>query len=119
MVDQPMSNNTVLLEIEDSIKQATIAVDLGAAVERLCNNRDFKKVFLEGYFEQEAIRLVHLKSDSNMQTQGSQESILKLMDAIGSVRQYLDTKRQLAGLAMRAIASDEQTREELLAEDIQ
>lgn len=111
-----MSNDNMLQNLEESIKQATVVAELGAAVERLRSNRDFKRVIIEGYFEQEAIRLVHLKADSNMQSVGSQESIVKQMDAIGSLSQYLNTKRQLAGVALRSIASDEQTREELLVE---
>ena len=119
MVDQTMSHTDALQEIESSIKQASEFVDFGNAIERLRSNRDFKKVIMEGYFEKEAIRLVHLKADSAMQSNLNQTDIVKQMDAIGALNQFFLTKGQIARMAARSIESDEQTREELLAEDIQ
>lgn len=104
--------------IERSIKQAKVIVDFGDAIERLRSNKDFKKVFSEGYFQQEAIRLVHLKADPSMQTPASQESIIAQMDAIGAVSQYLTIGLQLAVMAGKQIASDEETREEIIAEEL-
>ena len=111
-------SNDAIQEIELSIKEAQKMVDLGAAVQRLATNRDFKKVILEGFFEDEAIRLVHLKADPNMQSSDSQKAILTQMDAIGALRQYLETLAQLAGMAQKSIEADEQTRDELLAEGL-
>lgn len=108
---------TELQQLEQNIKQAQKAVDLGDALERLRNNRDFKKVFIEGYFEQEAIRLVHLKADSNLQAPEAQQSIVAQMDAIGGVLQYMQTVMVRADMARRSVAADEQTRDEILAED--
>lgn len=112
-----MSNNNEIQQLEASIQHAKTVVDFGATVERLFNNRDFKKVISEGYFEQEAIRLVHLKADPNMQSVAQQEAIVKQMDAIGSLKQYLRTKCHIATQAVRSIAADEETRDELLAEE--
>ena len=50
-------------EIELEINQAKEKVALKDSLEKLIKNRDFKKVITEGYFEQEAIRLVLLKAD--------------------------------------------------------
>lgn len=104
-----------LHEIELNIKQAQKIVEQGNALERLRNNNDFKKVIMEGYFEQEAIRLVHLKADQNMQDVERQKSILNQIDAIGSLNQYFQTVFHRSSLASKAIAADEETREELLA----
>ena len=106
-------------EIELNITQAKAIVDRGAALERLRNNRDFKKVVLEGYFEKEAIRLVHLKSDFNMQSAESQANILDQINAIGALSGYFNTVRHQGMLAEKAILSDEETRDELLAEGIE
>jgi len=38
-------------------------VDLRDAIERLIRNEDFNKVFMKGYCENEAIRVVHLHGD--------------------------------------------------------
>lgn len=109
-------NDNELQQIETNIKQARNLADLGNCLERLRNNRDFKKVIMEGYFEQEAIRLVHLKSDPNMQTNDKQSSIVSQMNAIGTLRQYFSTVSTLASMAAKSIESDEQTRDDLLSE---
>lgn len=111
-------STTEIQEIELNIKQARKIVELGEALERLRNNRDFKKVIQEGYFEQEAIRLVHLKADQAMQTAAFQESIIKQVDAIGALNQYFQTVFHRAGLAQKAITADEEMRDELLAEEL-
>jgi hypothetical protein len=112
-----MSNATIQA-IEDNIKQARKLVEVGEALERLKNNRDFKKVMIEGYFEQEAIRLVHLKSDQNVQSPDMQKSINSQIDAIGAVSQYFSTVLHKASIARKAIASDEEARDEILEEEL-
>lgn len=107
-----------LQQIESNLKRNAVLTELGNALARLKGNRDFKKVILEGLFEDEAIRLVHLKADPNMQGIDSQKAILTQMDAIGALRQYLETLAQLAGMAQKSIEADEQTRDELLAEGL-
>lgn len=106
-----------LEQIEHSIKQAKPVVEFGNCLERLKSNKDFKKVFLEGYFEQEAIRLVHLKADPSQQSAEKQQAIIAQMDAIGAVSAYLNTALHLARMANRQIESDEQAREELISEE--
>jgi hypothetical protein len=113
-----MSRN-VIEEIELNIKEARKVVELGASLERLYSNRDFKKVILEGYFEQEAIRLVQLKADPAMQDEKSQQAIWKLMDAIGRLNQYFRMVIQQADMAKSAIESDEAEKESLLAEELE
>lgn len=113
-----MDNTQAIQDIELNIKQAQLLVDTGNALERLRSNRDFKAVVMDGYFEKEAVRLVHLKGDPNMQTPEYQASIIKQMDAIGALNQYFNTVFHRASLAEKAIAADEETRDELLNEDL-
>jgi CHAT domain-containing protein len=110
-----MSNET-LQAIEANIREAKKIVDQGDALERLRSNRDFKKVILDGYFADEAIRLVHLKASPAMQSPDMQKSIISQMDAIGSLDQYFTTVLQKASIARKAISADEETRDEILAE---
>lgn len=107
-----------LQAIEKNIEQAKELVELGNAVERLRSNRDFKKIVVNGYFEDEAIRLVHLKADPGMQRAESQASILKQMDAIGSFSSYLSTILHQASLAEKAIEVGEADKEDFLAGEI-
>lgn len=109
-------SSTELQQLERSIKQAQKLVDLGESLERLRSNRDFKKIFIEGYFEQEAIRLVHLRADQNMQSADSRKSIDAQIDAIGTVHQYLQTISIQAQMAARGMEADEETRDILLVE---
>ena len=110
-----LNNNVAQLEMNISCSKELIA--MGEALVRLMANRDFKQVIDVGYFEQEAIRLVHLKADPNMQSAESQRNILMQMDAIGSLKQYLRVKCRVAEQAVHSIAADEETRDELLAEE--
>lgn len=112
-----MSNDTIQ-SIEDSIKRNRKLVELGESLERLRGNRDFKKLVLEGYFEQEAIRLVHLKAEPAFQTADRQASITVQMDSIGTLVQFFNTTLQLANLGRKGIESDEVAREEILAEEL-
>ena len=111
-----MNVTETIQAIESNINEAKKIADVGDCLERLRLNRDFKKVIMEGYFEKEAIRLVHLKADPKMQSPDSQKSILAQMDAIGSLNQYFYAVFAQAQIARKAIVSDEEARDELLAE---
>lgn len=104
--------------IEQNIKQAKARVEFGAALDRLCTNKDFKLVILEGYLKDEAVRLVHLKASPAMQAPDMQASIAASLDAIGALNQYFLTTDQLAAQAEKSIASDESMLEELAAEEL-
>ena len=105
-----------LEQIEASIAQSKEIIGIGHALERLRANRDFRKLILEGYFQQEAIRLVHLKADDNMQDSERQKSILTQIDAIGSFAQYLQLLSTQARMAAKNLEADEQARDELIEE---
>lgn len=111
-----MSSIESIKELESSIQRANEHVELGKALERLFINRDFKLVIKDGYFRDEAVRLVHLKADPAMESASSQESIIKQMDAIGSLSQYFVVLNMLARNGNRSIEADEQTLDELHSE---
>lgn len=100
---------TQIEAIEKERANATSLVNLGTSLERLKKNRDFITLISKGYFEQEAIRLVHLKSDPNMQSEEAQKFIIGQIDAIGALRGYLDTIFSRANMASKVIedASEE------------
>lgn len=109
-----ISTEQQVQHIERDIKASKKIIEVGDALSRLKSNRDFKKVVLDEYFEQEAIRLVHLKSDSNMQSASSQEFILKQMDAVGAFKSYLQLIERNAELARKTLEFNEQMRDEIL-----
>lgn len=112
-----MSNDTVQ-QIEESIRQHKVAVELDKALQRLTQNRDFIQVIKTGYLEQEAIRLVHLKADPFMATPERQASIVAQIDAIGGLLAYFRTIGQNAIQALKNIEQDEAVRDEILAEEL-
>lgn len=103
-----------LEELEKCIEQASNTVKLGDSLKRLSSNREFKQIVLEGYFKDEAVRLVHLKSDSNMQSNETQASILNQINAIGAFSNYLDIILYKANLAEKSIESAEEAKDEYL-----
>jgi hypothetical protein len=105
-------------ELEANIGVAKEAIELGAALERLFSNRDFKKVVLNGYFEKEAVRLVHLKSSKYCKDSDNQISIVAEIDAIGNFSNYLSSITDNAAFARKTVHADEETRDELLNEDL-
>ena len=106
-------------QLEANIQAAREIVALGNALERLKHNQDFKAVVLTGYFKEEAVRLVHLKSAPGMQTGERQASILRDIDAIGALSSYFDAVRHLTMQAAKSLADDEATLEELAREELE
>jgi hypothetical protein len=113
------STDSQIQQIERSIKESQRLVDFGDALIRLKANRDFQKVIQKGYFEEEAIRLVHAKSDASLQSADSQKSLITQMDAIGGLAQYFHTMAYRAEMARKAIAYDTEARDEMLAGELE
>jgi len=110
-------SNSEIKDIEESMKGARKLIALGDSLERLKSNRDFRLLVSEGYFEKEAVRLVHLKSNPGFQSPQMQDSVLKQIDAIGNLNLYFQTISQQAALARKSLEQDEEARDELLAEE--
>lgn len=111
-----MSNQDEINAIERNVKDAKELKALGTSLERLVNNRDFQKVIKQGYFADEAVRLVHAKGDPACQTTEKQASIIRQMDSISNLNQYFQTILHTAGLADKAIEEGEAVLEEMRAE---
>ena len=111
-----MTPSDILKSLEANIKVGNDAVDFGKALERLHNNKDFKRVILDGYFKDEARRLVHLLSAVDMQTKDKQESIIKQMEGIGQLSQYFNVVKFHARQGQKSVDECEELREEILVE---
>ncbi len=103
--------------IEHQISNAQVSIKFAEALERLKKNKDFKDTILKGYFEEEAIRLVHLKGAPDMQSDEAQKMIITQIDSIGSFRSYLDTAYFKAKMARKTIEDGEAELEAIHAED--
>lgn len=100
-------------QLEHVLQTAKQAEELGNALERLMKNRDFKSLILDGYLEREAVRLVHLKADPNMQTPERQAGILMQIDSIGALTSYLNGIRQQSAQGTKIRIEAEETLEEI------
>jgi rRNA processing protein Krr1/Pno1 len=87
-----------LAEIEISLEQAKEVVAMGLALQRLYSNQDFIKVIGDGYFKDEALRLVYLKGDSVLDAEAMKD-VDNQITAIGLLRTYF---RRLMGQAQQA-----------------
>lgn len=102
--------------IEITIEKAKYFVESGKSMQNLLNNSDFKMVFIEGYMEKEAIRLVKFKADVNAQKPETQMDILKDIDAIGAFNQFIINIQKRGQMALETISQNEIAREEILDE---
>ena len=90
-------------QLEHEIQTSKKSVELGNALERLFNNRDFKNIVLKGYLEQEAVRLVHLKASPEMDTTAKQAAIVRDIDAIGALSSFFKEIQRQAELGRKNI----------------
>lgn len=106
-------------EIEVSMQQAKQTIAMADALERLHHNADFKQIILEGYFKDEAVRLVHIKGDPNLQDPVKQASIVRDMDAIASLRLFFGTIYQRADWARSAMDAGQEALDEIRNEEME
>lgn len=106
-----------LNDVEISIEDARKTVNRMKDLQQLLDSPIWENIIENGYFRDEASRLVLLKADPAMLGDKEQKQIQIAIDAIGPFRQYLRTIMQFGMMAERAMEDDENTREELLAEE--
>ena len=111
-----MSNNTELEQINLTIEEAEKQIAKMDALDRLRENKDFQLLIENGYFKDEASRLVLLKADPNFQKEEDQIASDKMIIAIGYFRQYLRTIYQLGSIAKRSLDDYRDTRNEIMTE---
>jgi hypothetical protein len=108
-------NSTELESIDVTIEQAEQAVALAESLQRLGENKDFKKLIHENYFKEEPVRLVLLKAVPQMAGDNEQKSIDIAITGIGAFRQYLSTVYMLGNQAQKALQDSLEERENILA----
>jgi len=106
-----------LEEVEIQLEMATKMRKLRDAYVKLSNNKQFKDVILEGYFKEEAARLVMAKS-SNLGPDQMQV-VDGMIIGVGSLANYFEMIMRRGAEMDVAVGEHEQTREEILAEEIQ
>lgn len=109
-----MTTENQLNKLERDAKALKAQIDLGTALDKLRSNRDFNKVIAEGYLKDEAIRLVHLKGDPAVQSPASQASIIRDIDAIGSLASFFALIQRNTDIAKKQLADLDEERTYLM-----
>jgi len=106
-----------LKQLEVDVNVARAAIDKMHALDRLYNNKDFQAVIADGYFKDEASRLVLLKGDININEE-AEAHCLKMINGIGCLRAYFQMINHFGQQAEVAMEDYEETRQELLQEQL-
>jgi hypothetical protein len=110
-----MSQNDIEL-VELTIAEAKKIVERGKMAERLSHNPDFKKLVLDGYFVDEAARLVHLSCDPAL-PENMRNVVVRDMAGPAAFKRYMSAMVQMGRNAAREILEHEETLEELREEE--
>jgi len=103
-------------EIQVDINEAKETIEIMNSLNRLVKNKDFEKIIGEGYFKEEAYRLVHLKAAPAMQGEERQAALVKAMDAIGCLQQHFHMIFVMGEQAEDALRQGDQALEEMAME---
>ena len=103
-------------EIQIDIDEARSVIAHADALNRLMKNPDFIRVIKEGFFKEEAYRLVELKAAPQMQSKERRKGLIQAIDAIGGLQQHFNKIWVMAEQATSLIEQAEQELE-LMAEE--
>jgi hypothetical protein len=98
-----------MIDINIYLDEAKKAVAMRDALLKLKKNREFKKIFEEGYFKDEAARLARAIANYEMQDEINQRALDEQFRAIGHVQNYMLTIIQ-AGNNMEALIEEHEER---------
>jgi len=107
-----------LKQVEISIEKAKKLIELGDALDRLRGNVYFKKLILDEYLKDYAVQMVKNMASFGMQDERQQNFIKNELIAIGSLDQFFRYVSAEAYQARISMAADEETRSEILKEEI-
>lgn len=103
-------------EIQLDISEARELVEMRDAFNRLADNIDFKKVILQGYFKDEAARLVEARGNPHLQKPEDQAKLLRSIDGIAEFKSYILASIARGNGAEQAIKAGEEALAEMAEE---
>jgi len=104
-------------QVEMTIEYARGLVVRGQLAEKLTENPDFKKLIMDGYFVDEAARLVHLYSDPTLPNE-IRETITRDLNGPGALKRYLSAIVQMGHNAENEIVNSEEALDDLREEEL-
>lgn len=112
-----MNTEQQIHQVELTIEEAKKQINKMNALIRLTNNKDYKEIFMEGFFKEYAVNQVMLRADPSQQSDADQETLLKNIDSISRLWMHLNSVITMGRRAEEAMEDYENTRQELLEED--
>lgn len=103
-----------IFQLEQEIKDNEELVARRKLALKLVDNREFRKLFTEEYFTEEAARLVQLSSDPAL-TLEQRADALAMAQATGHTRRYISMAIQMGYAAERQLPDQKAHLEELRA----
>jgi len=104
-------------QVQIQINEARRMQELRDNCGKLLKNTAFKKVIEEGYFKEEAARLVMAKSNHNL-SPDQQVNIDNMIYGVGTLANYLESVMRRGAEMDTAIEEYEETQTELLSEEL-
>lgn len=101
-------------QIELSIEQAKDKVEKAEMLEILFKNPQFKKLMVDGYMKDYAVKMVNAKAGLAYQDATQQKYIDGQIAAIGGLNQYLQLLLQEGRVAKESIIADSEERDRIL-----
>lgn len=111
-----MTHESTLEQLDREAKGYKTQIELGNCLDKLRTNRDFIKLIEVTYLKDEAVRLVHAKANPSLQSEASQASIVRDIDAIGTLAAFFSLVSRNADIARKQLAQNEETRADILKE---
>ena len=110
--------------VELSITEAKEKIERSKALERLEKNKDFKALILDHLLRENAINQVRLLASPALKAPGEQGAMAKAgiearISMIGELANFFRWTHMEAESARKALDEHEETRQELLAEQLQ
>lgn len=110
--------------VELSIKEAKELIARSDALHRLEQNKDFKFLFIDGLMKDDATRQVMLLASPGLKAPGDGPKVARAgiqarIDMIGELYNWCRWTHMQADGARKALDDHEQTRQELLAEQLE
>lgn len=106
---------TQLEQLEQELANSKDLIATRQAALRLYQNRDFKKIILEGFCLKDAARFVQVSQDPAV-SKPEQEDALRMAQASGHLKRFLSMQVQMGAHAERTLPQLEEAIEEVRAE---
>lgn len=111
-----MDNSQQIESLEVSMDEAKEMIKDRDTLLKLLNNNAFKRVIGELYYVEELSRLVDWKVNATSEIQ--EKNVDKMICGVGALKNFFSAIIHRAAQAESALREDQETREEILAEDV-